>query len=148
MRLTVMRMDLSKDKSIEVVGAREIYKLLGLSERFSPWTERNFKKFNAVSGRDYFKKTEDLPDNGVGRPRLEYLISIRLAKKIVLSSEKEVVNELYDKLEEIDNTDYENRIEVLKQEFKMAITEIGLSIGQIYEVKLKKELLLKNKYGI
>jgi len=148
MRLTVMRMDLSKDVSIDVVGARELYRLLGLSERFSYWSERNFKKFSAVSGRDYFKKTEDRADSGLGRPRLEYLISLVLARRIVLASEsKEAIN-IDKQLIELEKTEYKKELEYLKREFKEYLIELNLDTAKIYEGRLKKELLLQSRYGI
>lgn len=72
----------------QLVSARELYKGLKLTTRFSKWVNQNFKDFE--KGQDFTSVTTvtDMPRGGV-KPIQDYAITIDMAKQLCLLSHTE-----------------------------------------------------------
>lgn len=74
---------------IQAVSARELYKGLDISKRFSEWFSINSKDF--IEGEDFTSVlTSTLVNNGAKREIQDYAISLDMAKSICLMSRTEL----------------------------------------------------------
>lgn len=72
-------------EDVQVVSARELYKVLGVKTRFSQWTKQNFKHFR--ENIDFTSVvTTTLVNNGAERELQDYALTIEMAKHIAMMS--------------------------------------------------------------
>lgn len=81
------------DKQQQVVSARDIYKLLEVKKRFSTWFNVNSKFF--IEGEDFVGvKSGTVVNNGAIKPIQDYVITLDMAKHIVMMSKTDKGKEL------------------------------------------------------
>jgi len=90
----------------QAVDARELHMALEVGRDFSTWIKDRIDKYGFEAGEDYFKLEGFLPDlaktsddkevftesgeNLGGRPKIDYLLSINMAKEIALVENNEI----------------------------------------------------------
>lgn len=86
---SVNELQIIEKDGIQAVSARELYKGLEISKRFSEWFSINSKDF--IEGEDFTSVlTSTLVNNGAKREIQDYAISIDMAKSICLMSRTEI----------------------------------------------------------
>ena len=84
----LLKLTLNEDNDKVMISARELYKGLGIKERFSSWFERNGKMF--IDGEDFTSVSvyTEVDNNGGIQTRIlkDYNITIDMAKNICLMS--------------------------------------------------------------
>ena len=86
---SVNELQIIEKDGIQAVSARELYKGLKISKRFSEWFSINSKDF--IEGEDFTSVlTSTLVNNGAKREIQDYAISIDMAKSICLMSRTEI----------------------------------------------------------
>lgn len=72
-----------------VVNARELHEFLGSKREFAAWIKERNKKYGFRQGEDFevFPKSGENPQGG--RPVIEYLLSLDMAKEIAMVENNE-----------------------------------------------------------
>jgi len=83
------QIQISENNGFQTISARELYKGLEISKRFSEWFETNSRDF--VENEDFTSVlTSTVVNNGAKRDLQDYAISIDMAKSICLMSKTEI----------------------------------------------------------
>ena len=69
-----------------LVDARTLHERLGTSTRFADWIQAAIQTHGFVAGEDFQTRTEKPPGLFGGRPKIEYSLSIDMAKELALLS--------------------------------------------------------------
>ena len=85
----ITNLQITESNGIQTVSARELYKGLEISKRFSEWFEVNSRDF--TENEDFTSVlTSTVVNNGAKRELQDYAISIDMAKAICLMSRTEI----------------------------------------------------------
>ena len=72
-------------EEINAVNARELHTFLGVGKDFSNWIKDRIKKYGFAEGIDFAKfSPESAKTTSGGRPTVEYLLSIAMAKELCM----------------------------------------------------------------
>ncbi|PHV11504.1 phage antirepressor KilAC domain-containing protein [Chitinimonas sp. BJB300] len=74
------------DGTIQTVNARELHVFLGCGEGFSHWIRKRIEQYDFLENQDFVTFRENTPK---GRPRIEYAISIDMAKELAMVERNE-----------------------------------------------------------
>ncbi|GAW63415.1 bacteriophage antirepressor [Ligilactobacillus acidipiscis DSM 15836] len=112
----------------QLVSARDLYKGVQVTTRFSKWVEQNFKDF--IEGEDFTSVTgvTDMPNGGT-RPIQDYALTISMAKELSMMSHTEQGKKYRKYFIELERK-WNNPMEIVKR---------GYSILQNENTKLKLE---------
>ena len=66
----------------KVVNARELHQFLESKTRFNDWIRERIEKFQFIEGQDFVSFTQNSVKPYGGRPTMEYVISIDMAKEL------------------------------------------------------------------
>lgn len=66
-------------ETIQTVNARDLYAFLGVKDDFSTWIKGRVESFDFVENQDFVTFPEN---SGKGRPRIEYALSLDMAKEL------------------------------------------------------------------
>lgn len=112
----------------QLVSARDLYKGVQVTTRFSKWVEQNFKDF--IEGEDFTSVTgvTDMPNGGT-RPIQDYALTISMAKELSMMSHTERGKKYRKYFIELERK-WNNPMEIVKR---------GYSILQNENTKLKLE---------
>lgn len=70
------------------INARELHAFLGVDTRFNDWINRRIDEFGFVNDIDYLKMSNS-SYQGIGKPNIEYIISIDMAKELSMVERNE-----------------------------------------------------------
>lgn len=70
----------------QAVNARELYAFLESKQEFSNWIKRRIEDYSFVEGKDFLTNLSKTPN---GRPRLEYALSLDMAKELSMLERSE-----------------------------------------------------------
>ncbi|WP_439916517.1 antA/AntB antirepressor family protein, partial [Clostridioides difficile] len=71
------------DEDIKVVDGRELWEGLEVEKDFSDWIKSNLENVDAVEGIDFSTLKGKTSEQG-GRPSIEYILNLEIAKEICL----------------------------------------------------------------
>lgn len=74
--------------SINSVNARELHAFLGIGKVFAAWIRERIEAYGFVEGRDFVVFSE-IGNNSEGRPRIEYALSLDMAKELAMVERNE-----------------------------------------------------------
>lgn len=69
------------------VDGRELHEFLGVGRDFSTWIKDKIEKYGFIKGMDFSPKSGKTPDGG--RPRIDYELSIDMAKELCMVENNE-----------------------------------------------------------
>lgn len=79
------RLSLIGGETVETINARDLHKFLEVRSKFSDWISRRIKGYGFVENEDFLRFLE----KSKGRPRVEYYISIDMAKHLAMVERNE-----------------------------------------------------------
>jgi phage anti-repressor protein len=68
----------------KIVNLRDVHAALNVKKRFSDWSESKVEEHNLQEGADFVKKHLEGKNRKVGRQRIEYILPLKVAKKIAM----------------------------------------------------------------
>ena len=67
-----------------LVNARDLHQFLGTGRDFSNWIKKRIADYRFVEGRDFSPVLAKSPDNAASRPKIEYLLTLRMAEHLAM----------------------------------------------------------------
>jgi len=95
---TISSLDLSKFKLIKndlfpvyesqrgekIVSLRDVYEALKVKKSFTKWADMKMEEHSLLEGSDFVKKYLEVLNRKVGRQRVEYILPLKMAKKVAM----------------------------------------------------------------
>lgn len=75
-------------EEINSINARELHEFLGVDTRFNDWINRRIEEFDFINDIDYLKMSNS-DYQGIGKPNIEYIISLDMAKELSMVERNE-----------------------------------------------------------
>ena len=75
------------NEEINSVNARELHEFLDVDTRFNDWINRRIEEFDFINDIDYLKMSNS-DYQGIGKPNIEYIISLDMAKELSMVERK------------------------------------------------------------
>lgn len=85
--MAIVLIPINYDAEQPTVSARDLHKGLEISERFQSWFNRQLQ-YGFSEGNEFFPKLGETSEQG-GRPAIDYLISVDMAKQICMIQRSE-----------------------------------------------------------
>lgn len=77
-------------EQLNSVNSRELYELLGVNTEYSKWIQRAVEKYEFTENTDYLiVKNDEKLNGGVCRPKIDYIVTLDMAKELCMVSNTE-----------------------------------------------------------
>lgn len=70
---------------VQTVNARDLHTYLGVGKKFTDWIKGRIDKYDFVADLDYTTVNPNFGNNSVGRPSVDYHISLGMAKELSMT---------------------------------------------------------------
>lgn len=80
---------ITKHEGNSVVSARELHGFLEVKSRFAEWINRRIDEYGFINGQDFTSFSEISEKPNGGRPTMEYIISLDMAKELSMVEKTE-----------------------------------------------------------
>lgn len=80
---------ISENNGKRTVNARELHQFLGVGKDFSSWIKERISKYDFIENQDFEVFTKIGENLSGGRPQIEYVLSIDMAKELSMVENNE-----------------------------------------------------------
>lgn len=119
------------NEEINAINARELHSFLEVETRFNDWINRRIEEFDFINNIDYLKMSNE-NYQGIGKPNIEYIISLDMAKELSMVERNDKGKEARKYFIECEKKLKDN----LKPMTAMQILETQLAIMKDHEAKI------------